>query len=74
MAYGRLSDLDDLLAHPQKRLIRVETENGPVELLSPGAVVSGQAERYGAVPGIGEQSEALRREFGARRAAEAASG
>ena len=74
VAYGRLSDLDDLLAHPQKRLIRVETENGPVELLSPGAVVSGQAERYGAVPGIGEQSEALRREFGARRAAEAASG
>ncbi|MEQ8653429.1 MAG: CaiB/BaiF CoA-transferase family protein [Kiloniellales bacterium] len=64
IAYGRLSDLDDLLAHPQNRLIRVETENGPVELLSPGAVVSGREERYGAVPGIGEHSTAIRAEFG----------
>ncbi len=64
IAYGRLSDLDDLLAHPQNRLIKVETENGPIELLSPGAIVSGRQESYGPVPGIGEQSEALRREFG----------
>ncbi len=63
IAYGRLSDLDDLLEHPQNRLIRVETENGPVELLSPGAVVSGRQERYGPVPTVGQHSEPLRKEF-----------
>ncbi len=65
IAYGRLSDLEDLTRHPQNRLIRVETETGPIELLSPGAVVSGRSERYGPVPRLGEQDEALRREFGA---------
>ncbi len=64
IAFGRLSDLDDLLAHPQNRLIRVETENGPIELLSPAAVVSGRTETFGPVPACGEHSEALRREFG----------
>jgi len=63
VAYGRLSDLDDLLVHPQNRLIRVETENGPIELLSPAAVVAGRRDRFGPVPRAGEQSEALRREF-----------
>ncbi len=63
IAYGRLSDLEDLTRHPQNRLIRVETETGPIELLSPGAVVAGRQERYGAVPALGAQDEALRREF-----------
>ena len=64
IAYGRLSDLDDLLAHPQNRLIQVKTENGPVELLSPAAIVRGDRPDYGAVPGLGEHDEEIRREFG----------
>lgn len=63
IAYGRLSDLDDLVAHPQNRFIRVATENGPVELLAPGAVVSGAPASFGAVPGLGEHDERLRCEF-----------
>ncbi|HMB46693.1 MAG TPA: CaiB/BaiF CoA-transferase family protein [Afifellaceae bacterium] len=63
IAYGRLSDLDDLETHPQNRLIRVSTENGPVELLAPAAVISGQTECFGAVPGLGADDEAIRREF-----------
>lgn len=65
IAYGRLSDLDDLEAHPQNRFIQVATENGPVELLAPGAVVAGRSERYGAVPALDEHGAALRAEFAA---------
>lgn len=64
IAYGRLSDLDDLSAHPQNRFIRVDTENGPVELLAPAAVVAGRTETYGAVPRLDEHGAALRDEFG----------
>ncbi|MDH3661265.1 MAG: CoA transferase [Alphaproteobacteria bacterium] len=63
IAYGRLSDLEDLSCHPQARFIRVETENGPVELLSPAAVITGEREDYRAVPRLGEHDQSLRREF-----------
>ena len=63
IAYGRLSDLDDLSAHPQKRTIQVGTENGEVELLAPASVVVGRSEHYGPVPASDEQGPALRREF-----------
>jgi crotonobetainyl-CoA:carnitine CoA-transferase CaiB-like acyl-CoA transferase len=64
IACGRLSDIDDLLAHPQRRLISVETPAGEVEMLAPGAKLSGAPESYGAVPTAGEHTEALRKEFG----------
>jgi len=64
IAYGRLSDLDDLAAHPQNQFICIKTENGPVELLAPGSVVSGRQERYGAVPSLNEHGDRIRSEFG----------
>ncbi|MEO1192107.1 MAG: CaiB/BaiF CoA-transferase family protein, partial [Pseudomonadota bacterium] len=63
IAFGRLSDLDDLLAHPQNRYIKVESEGGPVELLSPAAVIAGRSEQFGPVPRLDEQGAAIRREF-----------
>ncbi|HSM39737.1 MAG TPA: CaiB/BaiF CoA-transferase family protein [Afifellaceae bacterium] len=63
IAFGRLSDLDDLEAHPQNRLIGVSTENGPVELLAPAAVIAGRTESYGAVPALGADDDLVRREF-----------
>ncbi len=63
IAYGRLSDLDDLEAHPQNRLIGVSTEDGPVELLAPAAVIAGRTESYGAVPALGAHDDLVRREF-----------
>ena len=63
IAYGRLSDLDDLTAHPQNRFIRVATEQGEVELLSPASVVLGRTETYGPVPGKDEHGVRLREEF-----------
>lgn len=66
IAYGRLTDLDDLVAHPQHQLISVQTDRGELELLAPGAVVAGHVATYGAVPTKGEHTEALRREFAGR--------
>ena len=64
IAYGRLSDLDDLMAHPQNRFIEVRTEHGEIELLAPASVVRGRKESYGPVPAKDEHGEALRNEFG----------
>ena len=64
IAFGRLSDLDDLMAHPQNRLITVQTGAGEIEMLAPGAVVRGERPRYGPVPALGAHDEALRAEFG----------
>ena len=65
IAFGRLSDLDDLIRHPQNRLITVRTGAGEIELLAPGAVVAGQEARFGDVPALGAHDDALRAEFGA---------
>lgn len=63
IAYGRVSDMDDLLAHPQNRYIEVETPSGPVRYLAPGALFDRTLPQFGPVPGLGQQSEAIRREF-----------
>ena len=63
IAYGRLSDLDDLTRHPQNRFVQVRTEQGEIELLAPAAVVSGRKEVYGPVPAKDEHGKAIRKEF-----------
>ena len=64
IAFGRLSDMADIAAHPQASFARVSTAAGPVDVLSPGAVVTGEtAGEPGAVPGLDEHGQALRREF-----------
>lgn len=71
IACGALNELDDLIAHPQKRVATVQTPHGPVELMAPGARIAGEeAPGLRPVPGLGEQDAALRREFGAKSAAE----
>jgi crotonobetainyl-CoA:carnitine CoA-transferase CaiB-like acyl-CoA transferase len=68
IACGRFSDMGDLIAHPQVRLVTVDTRTGPVEMLAPGArEVGGAIPKLGAVPALGEHTDALRREFGRRR-------
>ncbi|MDF2096495.1 CaiB/BaiF CoA transferase family protein [Aquibaculum arenosum] len=64
IAYGRLSTLPDLAAHPQNRYVQVVTSAGDVQLLAPPPVVPGMEEdRLGAVPALGEHDEAVRAEF-----------
>ena len=63
VAYGRLSDLDDLAAHPQRQLLSIRTDNGPVELLAPSAIVNGQPQQGGKVPALGADTDRLKAEF-----------
>jgi crotonobetainyl-CoA:carnitine CoA-transferase CaiB-like acyl-CoA transferase len=70
IAYGGVSTLDDLIAHPQRRTVRVETPAGEIDLLAPGTQVAAAAPvSLGRVPALGEHSVALRREFAGASAA-----
>lgn len=69
IACGRLSDLPDLLTHPQLRHVTVETEAGPVELLRPPSVVAGETLELGPIPELGRDDAAIRAEFGLPNAA-----
>lgn len=63
IAFGRLSDLDDLAAHPQNRFITVDTPAGGIELLAPGSAVRGEAKSYGKVPALDADGQNIRKEF-----------
>ncbi|MFL5141483.1 MAG: CoA transferase, partial [Microvirga sp.] len=66
IAYGRVSTLDDLKAHPQNRTVEIETPAGPVRILAPGMIFDGVLPELGPVPGVGEHTDAVRAEFGGR--------
>ena len=63
IAFGRLSDMDDLMAHPQNRYVTVKTNAGEIEMLAPGMIVQGQTSSIGPVPSLGADDEQLRAEF-----------
>ncbi|MDP2122720.1 MAG: CaiB/BaiF CoA-transferase family protein [Hoeflea sp.] len=63
IAYGRISSLEDVAAHPQNRYSEIETPSGPVRLLAPGFLVDGKQPVLGKVPGLGEDTDRLRAEF-----------
>lgn len=65
IAYGRVSTMDDLKAHPQNLYVEVDTPTGPVRCLAPGALFDGAVPAFGPVPALGAHTEALRREFAA---------
>ena len=64
IAYGRVSEMEDLVSHPQNRHVTVETPSGPVRMLAPGAQMDGVEAALGPVPALGANSAALRAEFG----------
>jgi len=64
IAYGRLSDLDDLLQHPQNRYANISGENGDIDLLAPATLVDGEAPLRGKVPALNEHGDLIRTEFG----------
>ena len=64
IAFGRLTDLEDLTAHPQNRFITVQSDGGEIELMAPGSVTRGETASYGPVPALGQHSDAIRAEFG----------
>ncbi len=65
IAYGRLSNMQDVVEHPQSRFADVPLAGGPVALLASGATVtSGERKTYGPVPSLDQHGAAIRREFG----------
>ncbi len=65
IAYGRLSDLDDLTNHPQAHFATLETEHGPVDVLAPADRIPGQEPNLGPIPRLDEHGPQLRQEFAA---------
>ena len=66
IAFGRLTDLEDLAAHPQNHFITVRSDGGEIELMAPGFVTRGEDIQYGPVPSLGQHDAAIRAEFGSR--------
>ncbi|MDU0342222.1 CaiB/BaiF CoA transferase family protein [Bosea rubneri] len=68
IAYGTVSHVGDLISHPAATALPVETQNGPVEVLAPPAIVDGKRTVMRRVPALGEHEAALRREFAPKAA------
>ena len=65
IACGRLSTMEDMATHPQARHITVASPTGPVQMMGRGVRHGTDAADFGAVPALGQQTDALRLEFGA---------
>ena len=63
IAFARVNDTAALAKHPQLRRIEVATAVGAVSYPAPAARRDGAPRRYGAVPALGEHSNAIRAEF-----------
>jgi crotonobetainyl-CoA:carnitine CoA-transferase CaiB-like acyl-CoA transferase len=68
IAFGRGNDVTEVFDHPQVaargRLLPTDTVNGPVNLLRPPFNIEGTDAPTGAVPGLGEHTDAVLRELG----------
>ena len=63
IAFGALNSVADLIDHPQLRRLPVATANGTVEVAAPAHRIADRPHALGAVPDIGEHSDAIRAEF-----------
>ena len=64
IAYGRLSDLEDLISHPQNKYLTINSQSGPVELLAPdGQANNDQTSNRAKVPTLNQHGKKIRAEF-----------
>ena len=63
IAFGRVSDVAGLAAHPHLREVSVSTPGGPVALPAPPARRIGEVATFGPVPAAGAHGAAIRAEF-----------
>lgn len=73
VAYGRLSDIDDLISHPQHRTINVYVNGKEIQVLAPGAQMMDAELETKPVPKIGEHTNPIKAEFSKSNAKLAAS-
>ena len=63
IAYGRLSDLDDLATHPQVKFREIDIAGKIFQLLDRGAEVAGKLRKVLKLPSLGQDNEKIRKEF-----------
>ncbi len=63
IAWARVSGIGDLSKHPQLRRTVVTTDRGEVSIPALAASYTGEPERLGDVPALGQHNEEVRREF-----------
>lgn len=63
IAFASVTELPDLLVHPQLRTTNVMTQGGPVAVPAVAAQWQGAAKSFGPVPKLGAHTEKVRREF-----------
>ena len=63
IAFGEINDVAGLSAHPALRRVEVDSPTGPVTMAAPPATVNRETRELGPVPGIGEHTDQIRKEF-----------
>jgi itaconate CoA-transferase len=63
IAFARVTDMADLAGHPHLERITVSTPTGPATYPRPPVLWDGTQRIYGAVPALGQHTEAVRAEF-----------
>ena len=63
IAFGAVNSVADLVQHPQLRRTSVVTPSGMVELVAPPVKTSGEQHPLRPVPGLGEHTDSIRREY-----------
>lgn len=63
IAYASVNEVADLARHPHLRLMSVATPSGPRQVVAPPPIGLGEGGGLGAVPALGQHSDAIRREF-----------
>jgi len=66
IAFGVINDMDLLARHPHLRRTIVDSPTGPVHMPAPSAIHDRESRSYGAVPALGEHTDKIRAEFGAK--------
>ena len=63
VAYGRISDIEQLKNHPQNNFLEIETKNGNVKVLGPGAIHDNFIPEVNKMPELDEHGKKIRAEF-----------
>ena len=63
IACGRLNTLDDVLSHPQRRVVNVASPGGSIELTASGVVTDDNPPVSLPVPALGEHTDRIKAEF-----------
>ena len=64
IAFGQVNPISGLSGHSALRRVSVDSPTGLVEMPAPPIKTSGRDPEFGPVPGVGEQNDAIRKEFG----------